>query len=103
MAAPVPGLAPHHHPPAARHDQPHPRLHQPARLRRRGGLPLPGRPPGSPSQPAFAAALEANPSARFTTAQLVSYVTGLPLGPAGYSYTNTDYILAQMIIEKVTH
>ena len=35
MAAPVPGLAPHHHPPAARHDQPHPRLHLPARLHRR--------------------------------------------------------------------
>src|ERR1019366_3233426 len=82
MAAAVPGLAPHHHPPAARHDQPHPRLHQPARL------PLRDR---------------GDPSARFTTAQLVSYVTGLPLGPAGYSYTNTDYLLAQMIIEKVTH
>ena len=24
-------------------------------------------------------------------------------GPAGWHYTNTDYILAQMIIEKVTH
>src|ERR1039457_5077317 len=56
-----------------------------------------------PQLPASAAAIEANPSARFTPAQLVSYVTGLPLGPAGYSYTNTDYILAQMIIEKVTH
>ena len=54
-------------------------------------------------QPAFVAALAANPSARFTTARLVSYVAGLPLGPAGYHYTNTDYILAQMIIEKVTH
>jgi D-alanyl-D-alanine carboxypeptidase len=54
------------------------------------------------SQPAFVAALEANPSASFTTARLVSYVAGLPLGPAGYHYTNTDYLLAQMIIEKVT-
>jgi D-alanyl-D-alanine carboxypeptidase len=54
-------------------------------------------------QPAFIAALEANPSARFTTAQLVSYVAGLPLGPKGWHYTNTDYILAQMIIQKVTH
>ena len=66
-------------------------------------LDMTSRIPGYTSQPAFAAALEANPSARFTTAQLVSYVTGLPLGPAGYHYTNTDYILAQMIIEKVTH
>ena len=54
-------------------------------------------------QPAFAAAFAADPSARFTAAQLVSYVAGLPLGPQGWNYTNTDYILAQMIIEKVTH
>ena len=53
-------------------------------------------------QPAFAAAFAADPSARFTAAQLVSYVAGLPLGPQGWNYTNTDYILAQMIIEKVT-
>src|ERR1039457_4687376 len=66
-------------------------------------LDMTSRIPGYTSQPAFAAAIEANPSARFTTARLVSYVTGLPLGPAGYHYTNTDYILAQMIIEKVTH
>ena len=66
-------------------------------------LDMTSRIPNYTSQPAFAAALAANPSARFTTAQLVSYVTGLPLGPAGYHYTNTDYILAQMIIEKVTH
>jgi D-alanyl-D-alanine carboxypeptidase len=66
-------------------------------------LDMTSRIPAYTSQPAFLAALEANPSARFTAAQLVSYVTGLPLGPAGYHYTNTDYILAQMIIEKVTH
>jgi D-alanyl-D-alanine carboxypeptidase len=66
-------------------------------------LDMTSRIPGYTSQPAFLSAIEADPSARFTTAQLVSYVTGLPLGPAGYSYTNTDYLLAQMIIEKVTH
>jgi D-alanyl-D-alanine carboxypeptidase len=65
-------------------------------------LDMTSRIPDYASQPAFAAALAANLSAPFTTAQLVSYVTGLPLGPAGYQYTNTDYILAQMIIEKVT-
>jgi D-alanyl-D-alanine carboxypeptidase len=54
-------------------------------------------------QPAFIAAFAADQHTRFTAAQLVSYVTGLPLGPAGYHYTNTDYLLAQMIIEKVTH
>ncbi len=54
-------------------------------------------------QPAFATAFAANQHTRFTAARLVSYVADLPLGPAGYHYTNTGYILAQMIIEKVTH
>jgi D-alanyl-D-alanine carboxypeptidase len=54
-------------------------------------------------QPAFDTPFAADPATRFTAARLVSYVAGLPLGPAGYHYTNTDYILAQMIIEKVTH
>jgi D-alanyl-D-alanine carboxypeptidase len=53
-------------------------------------------------QPAFIAAFAADQRTRFTTARLVSYVAGLPLGPAGYHYTNTDYLVAQMIIEKVT-
>ncbi len=66
-------------------------------------LDMTSRIPNYTSQPAFADALAANPSARFTTAQLVSYVAGLPLGPKGWHYTNTDYILAQMIIEKVAH
>lgn len=54
-------------------------------------------------QPAFASALAADQGTNFTAARLVSYVSGLPLGPAGYHYSNTDYILAQMIIQKVTH
>jgi D-alanyl-D-alanine carboxypeptidase len=54
-------------------------------------------------QPAFAAAFAADQHTRFTAAQLVSYVAGLPLGPTGYHYSNTDYLLAQMIIEKITH
>jgi D-alanyl-D-alanine carboxypeptidase len=54
-------------------------------------------------QPAFIAAFAANQHTRFTAARLASYAAGLPLGPAGWHYTNTDYILAQMIIEKVTH
>ena len=65
-------------------------------------LDMTSRIPDYASQPAFLTALAANLSARFTAAQLVSCVTGLPLGPAGYQYTSTDYILAQMIIEKVT-
>jgi D-alanyl-D-alanine carboxypeptidase len=58
--------------------------------------------PDYTAQPAFIAAIAANPATHFTAARLVSYVAGLPLGPAGYHYTNTDYLLAQMIIEKVT-
>jgi D-alanyl-D-alanine carboxypeptidase len=54
-------------------------------------------------QPAFDTTFAADPRTRFTDSRLVSYVAGLPLGPAGWHYTNTDYILAQMIIEKVTH
>jgi D-alanyl-D-alanine carboxypeptidase len=54
-------------------------------------------------QPAFATTFAADQDTNFTAARLVSYVAGLPLGPAGYHYTNTDYILAQMIIQKVTH
>jgi D-alanyl-D-alanine carboxypeptidase len=65
-------------------------------------LDMTSRIPDYTSQPAFLARIEANPSASFTTAQLISYVTALPLGPAGYHYTNTDYLLAQLIIEKVT-
>ena len=65
-------------------------------------LDMTSRIPDYTSQPAFAAAFAADQHTRFTAARLVSYVTGLPLGPAGYHYTNTDYLLAQMIIEKVT-
>ena len=54
-------------------------------------------------QPAFAMAFAADQHTSFSAARLVSYVAGLPLGPAGYHYSNTDYLLVQMIIEKVTH
>jgi D-alanyl-D-alanine carboxypeptidase len=54
-------------------------------------------------QPAFAAAIGANPRTRFSPARLVSYAVGVPLGPAGWAYSDTNYILAQMIIERVTH
>lgn len=53
-------------------------------------------------QLAFQKVLAANPRTVFTARQLVSYVSELPLLPAGWSYSNTNYILAQMIIEKVT-
>jgi D-alanyl-D-alanine carboxypeptidase len=65
-------------------------------------LDMTSRIPDYTAQPAFIAAIAANPATHFTAARLVSYVAGLPLGPVGYHYTNTGYLLAQMIIEKVT-
>jgi D-alanyl-D-alanine carboxypeptidase len=61
--------------------------------------------PDYTSHGAFQAALQAAPAAaRFSAARLVSYVADLPAGsPATCYYSNTDYILAQMIIERVTH
>jgi len=54
------------------------------------------------TQPAFLAAYAAAPNRVFTASQLVSYAVGLPLKP-GWVYSNTNYILAQMIIERATH
>jgi D-alanyl-D-alanine carboxypeptidase len=59
--------------------------------------------PNYTGQPAFQATLAAALRTHFTAARLVSYVAGLPLGPKGWHYSNTNYILAQMIIERVTH
>jgi D-alanyl-D-alanine carboxypeptidase len=53
------------------------------------------------AQPAFGAAIAANPRTRFTAARLVSYAVGQPLAK-GWAYSDTNYILAQMIIERVT-
>jgi D-alanyl-D-alanine carboxypeptidase len=54
-------------------------------------------------QPAFVTAIAAAPGTRFSAARLVSYAVGLPLEPRGWDYSDTNYILAQMIIERVTH
>ena len=51
---------------------------------------------------AFLHAYAAAPNTAFSTSRLVSYVVGLPL-QKGWNYSNTNYILAQMIIERVTH
>ena len=66
-------------------------------------LDMTSRIPNYAFQPAFVAALAAAPGARFSAARLVSYAAGLPLGPRGWDYSDTNYILAQMIIERVTH
>jgi D-alanyl-D-alanine carboxypeptidase len=51
---------------------------------------------------AFLRAFAANPHRHFTVRQLVAYAkAGKPTH--GYSYSNTNYILGEMIIKKVTH
>jgi D-alanyl-D-alanine carboxypeptidase len=44
----------------------------------------------------------AAPNRTFSPSQLVSYAAGLP-ATHGYSYSNTNYILAQMIVERASH
>jgi D-alanyl-D-alanine carboxypeptidase len=51
--------------------------------------------------PAFLQAYAAAPDTVFPAPELVSYAAGLPLLP-GWNYSNTSYILAQMIIERAT-
>jgi D-alanyl-D-alanine carboxypeptidase len=55
---------------------------------------------------AMMSAYAAHPYAKYSLAQLVAYVypttPGAPKPTSGYSYSNTNYILSEMIIEKVT-
>jgi D-alanyl-D-alanine carboxypeptidase len=46
--------------------------------------------------------LAAAPNRKFAASQLVSYAAAQP-ATHGYNYSNTDYILAQMIIERASH
>lgn len=59
--------------------------------------------PDYAGQDTFGEAIVSDPKTVFTPERLVSFVAGLPLGPTTYSYSNTNYILAQMIIERATH
>ena len=52
-------------------------------------------------QPAWYADYAADPHAYFSPEQLVGYVLDAP-ATSGYSYSNTNYVLAEMIIERVT-
>ncbi len=56
--------------------------------------------PDYADQPAFASGEAAGTG--FSAARLVGYVAGEVFGDV-WNYSNTNYILAQMIIEKVTH
>jgi D-alanyl-D-alanine carboxypeptidase len=59
--------------------------------------------PDAVDQPAFLRAFAADPDTVFSLARLVSYAYGLPLGKDTYRYSNTDYQLIQLIIQKATH
>jgi D-alanyl-D-alanine carboxypeptidase len=52
-------------------------------------------------QPAFQEDYTADPQTRFSAEELVGYVTGAP-PTAGYSYSNTNYVLAELILERVS-
>ncbi|MGY1679451.1 serine hydrolase domain-containing protein [Geodermatophilus sp. SYSU D01176] len=52
-------------------------------------------------QPAFLTDQAADPLREFTPEELVGYVAGVP-ATSGYSYSNTNYVLAEMVIERVT-
>jgi D-alanyl-D-alanine carboxypeptidase len=65
---------------------------------------------GIPSYDRVPAMLEAyvrDPNRSFTAAELIAYVyPGHPHAPpptTGYDYSNTNYLLCQLIIERVTH
>ncbi len=53
------------------------------------------------ARPAFLSAYAADPLREFTQEELVGYVVGAP-ATTGYSYSNTNYVLAEMVVEEVT-
>ncbi|SEF38492.1 D-alanyl-D-alanine carboxypeptidase [Amycolatopsis pretoriensis] len=66
-------------------------------------LSMTSRIPDYAQQDAFGEVILDHPATVFTPKRLVSFVADLPLNPIGYGYSNTNYLLAQMIIERVTH
>ena len=59
--------------------------------------------PGYDNEPSIAAIMGNDPNHRFTPEELVASVyphNGKPKPVSGWTYSNTNYILAQMIIEK---
>lgn len=59
--------------------------------------------PSYDNSSAFEAAYSTNPMIQTTPAQLVAYVYPSTVKPgAAWAYSNTDYILAQMIVEKAS-
>jgi D-alanyl-D-alanine carboxypeptidase len=57
--------------------------------------------PDYAEQPAFQVDYAADPHQYFTPQRLVAYAIGVA-ATSGYSYSNTNYVLAEMIIERAT-
>jgi D-alanyl-D-alanine carboxypeptidase len=51
----------------------------------------------------FVEAYQADPGLDPTPATMIGWVAGQPLGPSTYSYSNTNYLLVQLIIERASH
>jgi D-alanyl-D-alanine carboxypeptidase len=58
--------------------------------------------PDYTGQPSWIADIQANPNAETTAASLIAYVRNLPLSPTTWTYSNTNYLLAQLIIERAS-
>jgi D-alanyl-D-alanine carboxypeptidase len=58
--------------------------------------------PDYAGRPAFLHALDVDPDHTFTAAQELSYVKDLPLRHAGYGYSNTNFVLAELIIARAS-
>ncbi|MEV6847156.1 serine hydrolase domain-containing protein [Actinoplanes sp. NPDC051411] len=52
---------------------------------------------------AFGADIQAAPRRTATATQLIGYVKNSPPGPPTYAYSNTNFLLAQLVIERATH
>jgi D-alanyl-D-alanine carboxypeptidase len=57
--------------------------------------------PSYDHQPAFREDYAADPQTHFSEERLVGYVIGVA-ATTGYSYSNTNYVLAELVIERVT-
>jgi D-alanyl-D-alanine carboxypeptidase len=53
------------------------------------------------ANPAFWADYVADPQTYFSPERLAGYAAGLP-ATSGYSYSNTNYVLAEVVVERVT-
>jgi D-alanyl-D-alanine carboxypeptidase len=63
--------------------------------------------PGYDFVPQMLADYARNPTRNFTAAELIAYVypgnAGAPKPTTGFDYSNTNYLLAELIIERATH